>query len=92
MQTTPKSTACRLGSRERPMSRNTTWVSAPSGASVKTRTCRPWRSSTTRPSRSSIILERWLLNIRLWAKEIYEDEYYYGSQLFEHNWQPRTMA
>jgi hypothetical protein len=68
-----------------------------------------------RLSRSSIILERWLLNIvsrpepywepivsdsaalekdweNLWAKEIYEDEYYYASQLFEHNWQPRTMG
>jgi hypothetical protein len=29
---------------------------------------------------------------RLWTHDIYEDEYYYASQLFEHNWQPRTMA
>jgi hypothetical protein len=29
---------------------------------------------------------------KLWAREEYEHEYYYVSQLFEHNWQPRTMA
>ncbi|KAL2144790.1 hypothetical protein VTI28DRAFT_8552 [Corynascus sepedonium] len=29
---------------------------------------------------------------RLWAHDEYEHEYYYVSQLFEHNWQPRTMA
>ncbi|KAL2023444.1 hypothetical protein VTK56DRAFT_2440 [Thermocarpiscus australiensis] len=28
----------------------------------------------------------------LWARDDYENEYYYVSQLFEHNWQPRTMA
>ncbi|AEO53179.1 hypothetical protein MYCTH_2294181 [Thermothelomyces thermophilus ATCC 42464] len=29
---------------------------------------------------------------KLWAHDEYEHEYYYVSQLFEHNWQPRTMA
>ncbi|KAK4129320.1 hypothetical protein N657DRAFT_639918 [Parathielavia appendiculata] len=28
----------------------------------------------------------------LWAHDEYENEFYYLSQLFEHNWQPRTMA
>ncbi|KAK4240835.1 hypothetical protein C8A03DRAFT_12829, partial [Achaetomium macrosporum] len=28
----------------------------------------------------------------LWLREDYENEFYYVSQLFEHNWQPRTMA
>jgi hypothetical protein len=28
----------------------------------------------------------------LWVGEAYENEYYYISQLFEHNWQPRAMA
>jgi hypothetical protein len=28
----------------------------------------------------------------LWEHNSYEDEYYYVSQLFEPNWQPRIMA
>ncbi|KAK3905192.1 hypothetical protein C8A05DRAFT_41853 [Staphylotrichum tortipilum] len=28
----------------------------------------------------------------LWRREAYEQDYYYVSQLFEQNWQPRTMA
>jgi len=27
----------------------------------------------------------------IWHEEEYENEYYYVSQLFEQNWQPRTM-
>jgi hypothetical protein len=27
----------------------------------------------------------------VWDEENYEDQYYYVSQLFEQNWQPRTM-
>lgn len=29
---------------------------------------------------------------RLWESDDYENEYYYVSQLFEQNWQPRTMV
>lgn len=29
---------------------------------------------------------------RVLAREDYEDQYYYVSQLFEPNWQPRVMA
>lgn len=29
---------------------------------------------------------------QLWASDAYEDDYYFVSQLFERNWQPRTMA
>jgi len=28
----------------------------------------------------------------LWDAEAYEDDFYFVSQLFEHNWLPRTMA
>ncbi len=28
----------------------------------------------------------------LWRREAYEQDYYYVSQLFEQNWQPRTMG
>ncbi|KAK4097515.1 hypothetical protein N658DRAFT_433826 [Parathielavia hyrcaniae] len=40
---------------------------------------------------------RWVAKRRsewktLWAHDEYENEFYYLSQLFEHNWQPRTMA
>jgi len=48
------------------------------------------RHKKTNHARLSVFLEaHWE---HLWQEERYGDDYYYISQLYEQNWQPRVMA
>ncbi len=61
----------------------------PSGASGTCRGVRQTRPISANHAPSTLSVERqWE---ELWASGDYENDYYYVSQLFEPNWQPRYM-